>query len=294
VNKPRYRRPGGPRATELDPALRSVVESCADDPLVAWESVRDDGRGIMIRSWELHGPNLDELLARGLEYEVTFPVAKRPDGVKAPSRLLTIVRPRPITIETRTFGPITLPRTGAVLVDGGTDGRPGHRLDVDISGSALWERRIGIVSRGGCAGNGSLGIHGRDWADYLQLSDVAWQYMKRPAPAPAAGSAGDVPGWLWVVALRLGDEVRVRESLAGGGEFPAPPIAALLDWMARRVEGWCVASSAPECAAPEPVPVAIPVPPPSSGHVGGGIGDAVARVRNDGWGPIIPPLKRGD
>lgn len=97
--------------------------------------------------------------------------------------------------------------------------------------------------------------------------------------------------------MRLGDELRMRESLPGI-DRPPPEIANLLQWMARSVEAWCVAS---ECATDEPrfvaepVPTAaMPVPVPSSGHVGGGIGDAVARVRKDGWGPIIPPLKRGE
>lgn len=293
MQKHKYRRPGSRKEQALVPSLQRVVDEHRDDPLVSLESVRDDGRGLVLRTWDLHGPRMEEILSRGLEYDLAFATARRPDGVTAQSRLFTITQPEPITVATRTFGPITLPRSGAVMVDGGTDGRTGHRLAVDISGTADWERRNGVGSCGGCAGTGALGIHGKDWSDYLRLSDAAWSYMKGPS-APVRGA--DVPDWLWVVVMRLGDEIRMRESLPGTSHPPAE-IADLLRWMARAAEGWCIASLAPETEScePEPVRVAVtPAGPPSEGHVGGSIGDAVARVRNDGWGPIIPPLERGD
>lgn len=289
MSRPKYRRPGSRRSQELVPSLRDVVQEHQSDPLVVLESVRDDGRGLMLRTWDLHGPRMEELLARGLEYELSFATARRPDGLVAQSRLFKVTQPLPVTVHTATFGPIVLPRSGAVLVDGGT-GRVGHRLDLDISGRATWERRNGCCE--GCAGEGAIGVHGRDWTDYLRLSDAAWTHMKAPAPA-ARGS--EMPDWLWVVALRLGDEVRVRESLPGTTKPPAD-IARLLEWMARCVEAWCIASEerepapAPELEAVRPY-VAPETTPPA--HLGGGIGDAVARVRNEGWGPIIPPLKRG-
>ena len=294
MRKAKYRRPGSRKSQELVPSLRSLVDGYASDPLVVLESVRDDGRGVVLRTWDLHGPGMEQILATGLEYELSFGSARRPDGITGQSRVFTITKPEPITVDTATFGPVTLARSGAVLVDGGTDGRAGHRLEVDVSGTADWERRTGAFANGGCHGNGSLAIHGRDWSDYLRLSDSAWSYMRSPAPSRRGG---DMPVWLWVVAMRVGDEVRVRESVEGMHQ-PPHEIANLLAWMARSVESWCVSSGdrVAEPRQPEPVAVALPVraASPSTAHAGGGIGDAVARVRKDGWGPIIPPLRRGE
>lgn len=301
MKKPTYRKPGNRKAAPLKPALQAVVDAFADDPLVVVKSIRDDGRGVILQSWEGHGPIMDGLVGRGLEYVVSFPVARRPGGGTEPSKLFAITQPEPTTVQTRIFGPITLPRTGAVLVDGGTDGRPGHRLDVDISGSLRWERRTGAVGRGGCAGTGSLGLHGNDWSDYLRLSDAAWQRMKLRPAAPAPKPGVEEPAWLWVVAMRVGDEVRVRESQPGPSAHPDGEIARLLEWMARRVESWCVAAEHESERCESPVPVVTPATvsvgaaaASTSTRMGGSIGDAVARVRQEAWGPIIPPLKRRD
>lgn len=147
--------------------------------------------------------------------------------------------PRPMTIETSSFGPVTLPGNGASFMDGGTHGCIGHTLTVDNDRTATWEQRLDSMGDpSDCSGSGRRTLGDEDWSAYLRLSAALWDLAEKP---PEGERYFDVPRYQWALVVRRGDEVRVFQGPPSGYPWaePATEAKAVLDWMAERVAAWC-------------------------------------------------------
>jgi hypothetical protein len=131
------------------------------------------------------------------------------------------------------FGRIEVPEEGIVLRDGGTHGNAGHELIIDGT-SCRWMRSSdGLYPSPTGEGALELTAEERSWLD--GWADAVWSSFgearvrdefDRQAPEP--------PRWVWTIALRRGDNIRLIE-----GDTMPPLVSPALKWLKDRVDGLC-------------------------------------------------------
>ena len=145
-----------------------------------------------------------------------------------------------VPVRTAMFGTLALADGEIVAWDGGTHGVAGHEVRVLPGGPARWVRRTGSFMPHGREGEGTFDLTPEERSRLSAWADAAWRLgdPARPWPArPKKGHAGpppEPPRWVWVVAVRRGGEARAVE----GDSWTGNPdeLAALLDWLAKRVD----------------------------------------------------------
>lgn len=134
-------------------------------------------------------------------------------------------------VETGYFGAIELDDGDVVVADGGIHGVSGHTLRIGRDGRGRWSRRLDSLQPYGRPGSGRVKLDADERALVAAAADAAWGLDTRPAPMP------EPPRWVWVVAVRRGDQTRAVEgsAMVVGDGAPAE-LAELLAWLRDRVD----------------------------------------------------------
>ena len=139
----------------------------------------------------------------------------------------------PLAARASYFGEILLDDGDVALMDGGTHGVSGPTVEARADGSARWARRVDSMAPRGTVGGGPLTIAPSDRGRLIAWVDAAWQRAGQPV-GPTQGPPSGPPRWVWAIAMRRGDEVRVLEGGATGR--PDAEIAPALDWLSSVVD----------------------------------------------------------
>lgn len=132
------------------------------------------------------------------------------------------------------FGEVTLADGDVVIVDGGTHGVSGHTLAFRRSGVVEWARRVGTMGPRGAVGAGTMTLDDATRATAAGWLDEAWVYAANN-PTPSTRAPGAPPRWVWAIAMRRGDEVRVVERDPAIADPPAE-LSPLLDFLRDAVD----------------------------------------------------------
>lgn len=132
------------------------------------------------------------------------------------------------------FGEIALADGDTVVVDGGTHGVSGHTLGVRASGTVEWARRVGTTGPRGAVGAGTTTLDDATRAQVTAWIDEAWIHAANN-PTPSTRAPGAPPRWVWAIAMRRGDEVRVVERDPAIAD-PPTELAPLLDFLRDAVD----------------------------------------------------------
>jgi hypothetical protein len=140
------------------------------------------------------------------------------------------------TVKTSFFGEVDAPDGGIALMDGGIHGVQGHTIIAPPSGAAKWERRIDGVQPLGKPGSGELDPSSEERARLASWRDAVWDLAGAGKDRYWSDFSHGPPRWVWVIAVRRGDEIRaVQGGDMSWGDEPEP-LASALAWLRETVD----------------------------------------------------------
>ena len=119
----------------------------------------------------------------------------------------------------------------AAVMDGGTHGVPGHTIAVASDGTGRWERRVDSMAASGERGSGVLELEAAEWTRLRAWLDVAWELAGGERARFFGPISAGPPRWVWAVAMRRAEVVRVVEGGTPGSRDGPQELAPLLEWL---------------------------------------------------------------